>query len=46
MRERRNIPWSHAMAVGVPAVILVVLGLFPALLLGPITAAVVESLGR
>ena len=35
----------HALAVGVPAVVLVVLGLFPALLLDPITAAVMDSLG-
>jgi hypothetical protein len=32
------------LAVGVPAAALVVLGLFPALLLDPITAAVMDSL--
>ena len=35
----------HVIAVGVPAVVLVILGLFPALLLGPITVAVLELLG-
>ena len=36
---------GHAVAVGVPAVALVVLGLFPALLLDPITTAVIATLG-
>jgi NADH-quinone oxidoreductase subunit N len=36
---------SHMLAVALPAVALVVLGLFPALLLDPITRAVAESLG-
>lgn len=36
---------AHVLAVGLPAVALVVLGLFPALLLDPITRAVVDSLG-
>jgi len=36
---------AHLLAVGLPAVALVVLGLFPALLLDPITAAVINSLG-
>ena len=36
---------AHVLAIGLPAVILVVLGLFPALLLEPITLAVLESLG-
>ena len=35
----------HVMAVAVPAVTLVVLGLFPALLLDPITHALIDSLG-
>ena len=35
---------AHVLAIGLPAVILVVLGLFPALLLDPSTAAVIESL--
>ena len=35
---------AHALAVGVPAVALVVLGLFPAILLEPITRALVGSL--
>jgi NADH-quinone oxidoreductase subunit N len=35
---------AHRLAVAVPAVTLVALGLFPALLLDPITTAVVESL--
>jgi NADH-quinone oxidoreductase subunit N len=38
-------PLSHLLAIGLPAVALVVLGLFPALLLDPIARAVVESLG-
>ncbi len=37
---------AHVLAVGLPAVILVVLGLFPALLLDPIMAAVIDSLGK
>jgi len=37
---------GHVLAVGLPAVALVVLGLFPALLLDPITAAVIDSLAR
>lgn len=37
---------AHQLALALPAVALVVLGLFPALLLDPITAAVVASLGR
>ena len=36
---------AHVLAVAVPAVVLVILGLFPALLLEPITAAVIDSLG-
>ena len=36
---------GHILAVGLPAVALVVLGLFPDLLLGPVTAAVIDSLG-
>jgi NADH-quinone oxidoreductase subunit N len=36
---------SHLLAIALPAVALVVLGLFPALLLDPIARAVVESLG-
>lgn len=36
---------AHIMAVGLPALALVILGIFPALLLDPITAAVVETLG-
>jgi len=36
---------SHVLCVGLPAVVLVVLGLFPDLLLDPITAAVNDSLG-
>lgn len=36
---------GHVLAVALPAVTLVVLGLFPALLLDPITRAVIESLG-
>ena len=39
-------PVSHVLCVGLPAVALVVLGLFPAILLDPITAAVIDSLGR
>jgi NADH-quinone oxidoreductase subunit N len=35
---------GHALAVGIPAVALVVLGLFPALLLEPITSAVIGTL--
>jgi len=35
---------AHRLAVGVPAVALVILGLFPSLLLDPITAAVIDSL--
>jgi len=35
---------AHALAVGVPAVALVVLGLFPSILLEPITRALVDSL--
>ncbi len=35
---------AHALAVAVPAVALVVLGLFPAILLEPITHALIESL--
>lgn len=35
---------GHALAVGLPALALVVLGLFPALLLDPISAAVMQSL--
>jgi NADH-quinone oxidoreductase subunit N len=38
------IPAGHALAVGLPAFALVLLGLFPALLLDPITAAVVATL--
>lgn len=37
---------AHALAVGIPAVALVLLGLFPAVLLDPITAAVLDSLGK
>ena len=36
---------SHILCVGLPAVALVVLGLFPDLLLDPVTAAVIDSLG-
>ncbi|MEY3898830.1 MAG: NADH-quinone oxidoreductase subunit [Verrucomicrobiota bacterium] len=36
---------AHILAVGLPALALVILGLFPALLLDPITTAVVETLG-
>ncbi len=36
---------GHALAVGIPAVALVVLGLFPAMLLDPITRAVIATLG-
>jgi NADH-quinone oxidoreductase subunit N len=36
---------AHVLAVALPAVALVVLGLFPALLLDPITRAVIDSLG-
>jgi NADH-quinone oxidoreductase subunit N len=35
----------HVMAVAIPAVMLVILGLFPALLLDPITRALIDSLG-
>lgn len=35
---------GHALAIGIPAVALVVLGLFPSLLLDPIARAVAESL--
>jgi hypothetical protein len=35
----------HVMAVAIPAAALVVLGLFPALLLDPITQALIDSLG-
>ena len=44
--EETSITVSHALAVGIPAVALVVLGLFPALLLEPITAAVIDSIGK
>lgn len=40
------LPLGHSLAVGIPAIALVVLGLFPALLLEPISKAVVESLAR
>ncbi len=36
---------AHAMAVAVPAVLLIVLGLFPALLLSPLTQALLVTLG-
>jgi NADH-quinone oxidoreductase subunit N len=36
---------AHVLAVGLPALALVIFGIFPALLLDPITAAVVETLG-
>jgi NADH-quinone oxidoreductase subunit N len=36
---------AHVLAMGLPALALVILGLFPALLLDPITAAVAEMLG-
>ncbi len=40
------LPLGHSLAVGIPAVALVILGLFPALLLEPISKAVAESLAR
>jgi NADH-quinone oxidoreductase subunit N len=40
-----SLPFAHVLAVGLPAVLLVILGLFPALLLDPIQRAVAESLG-
>jgi NADH-quinone oxidoreductase subunit N len=36
---------SHVLAIALPAVLLTVLGLFPSLLLAPITRALLESLG-
>ncbi len=39
-----GVPRIHALAVAVPAVALILLGIFPSLLLDPITAAVMESL--
>ncbi len=45
-KTNTRLSWSHALAVGVPALLLIVLGLFPSLLLSPITRAVVETLGR
>jgi len=38
-----GIPMSHSLAVALPAIALLVLGLFPSLLLDPITAAVMDS---
>jgi NADH-quinone oxidoreductase subunit N len=35
----------HALAIGLPALALVVLGIFPALLLDPISVAIAESMG-
>jgi NADH-quinone oxidoreductase subunit N len=43
--ESSTISAGHALAVGLPAVALVVLGLFPALLLEPITTALIATLG-
>ena len=40
------LPLGHALVVGIPAVILVVLGLCPALLLDPISKAVAETLAK
>lgn len=40
------LPLGHALVVGIPAVILVILGLFPALLLDPISKAVAETLAK
>lgn len=37
---------AHALSIGLPAVAIVVLGLFPALLLEPITKAVLETLAK
>lgn len=44
--EVLELPFGHALAVLVPAVALVVLGLFPDLLLEPLRLAVSETLGR
>lgn len=38
------LPLGHALVVGIPAVVLVILGLFPALLLEPISKAVADTL--
>ena len=42
--EESEIPLSHLLAVALPALALLVLGFFPALLLDPITAAVMDSI--
>jgi NADH-quinone oxidoreductase subunit N len=39
------LPVFHALSVAIPAVVLVLLGLFPSLLLAPISKAVMDSLG-
>lgn len=38
-----DLHWAHRLAVLVPAVLVVLLGLFPALLLGPVARAVAET---
>ena len=43
-RETRGLPPSHALCVMLPAVLLVLLGLFPSLLLEPISRAVMAML--
>ncbi len=40
-----GLPVSHALAVGLPAVLLVLLGLFPSVLLAPLTRALLAILG-
>ncbi len=40
-----QLPLAHGMAVAVPAVLLILLGLFPALLLSPLTQALLVTLG-
>jgi NADH-quinone oxidoreductase subunit N len=40
------ISFYHALAIGLPALALVVVGVFPALLLDPITTVIAESLGQ
>ena len=39
-----NLHWAHRMAMLVPAVLVVLLGLFPSLLLAPVSRALEETL--